>query len=177
MGSYFALVVSEAFGIFMRYFNRQRLFKYSVRTFLNIYIFVSRLGSSLSRLEDKSLRVWLSVIALVEAVQIVRFLCMDAKLEIFFARLGKDRSAKQIVSLLLALLMFNRIHTARHLHLPGVLANCAMVHTAEACFFGFEFYKRFDELKNNKILMVCTQHLMLCAWQGPRKMLALQSSS
>ena len=125
---------------------------------------MSHLGSSLSHLEDTSLRVWLSVIALVEASQIVRLLCTDAKLETVFARLGKDRSAKGIVSLLLALLMFNRIHTARHLHLPGVLANCAMVHTAEACFFGFEFYKRFDELKRYSVLMVYTYQLMLCTW-------------
>ena len=120
-----------------------------------------RLASRLTSLEDSGLRGYLKLLALVEAAQIVKFLCTDAKLDVFFARLGKDSSAKRIVSLLLALLMFNRIHTARHLHLPGVLANCAMVHTAEVCFFGFEFYKRFDELKSYSGLMVCDCYPMI----------------
>ena len=114
-----------------------------------------RVATQLSRMENLCLRGWLAAIALVEVGQIGRYLFKDAELDVFFAKVGKGRSAKRIISFLLALLALNRIHTARHLHLPGVLANCAMVHTVEALCFGFEFYKRYEELKPQRFLMVC----------------------
>ena len=132
------------------------------------YILHFRLASGLSRRENLCLRGWLSAIALVEVVQIVRFLFNDSKLDVFFARVGQSRSAKRIVSFLLTLLTLNRIHTARHLHLPGVLTNCAMVHTAEAAFFGFEFYKNYKELKSQSFVMVCCRCCFACAAQHTR---------